>query len=812
MKKRLVVIGAGMGAGRLLEHLLEKEGADWDVTLFNAEDRGTYDRIMLSPVLSGEKTYEEIVTHDADWYARQGVTCRFGERVVAIDRAAKMVVGEKGAINFDKLVIATGSAPFIIPVEGKDLSGVVTYRDLDDTYAMIDAAEAGGRAVVIGGGLLGLEAAAGLRMRGMEVTVLHLMGHLMERQLDEAAGFLLRRDLLDRGIDVKCRASTKKILGEEKVEGVLLEDGTELPADIVVMAVGIRPQTVLAGAAELPVNRGLLVDAQMRVQGEDDIFALGECVEFDGTLFGLVAPIFEQAKVLANTLSDEDDAFAVKQLSTKLKVTGCDLFSAGDFADGEEREDIVFRDPARGVYKRLVIEEDRITGAVFYGDTADSAWFFSMIKDGTDISEMRDTLIFGPAFQGGAPLDPMAAVAALPDDVEICGCNGISKGTICSAISGGASDLQAVRATTKASASCGTCTGLVEQLLAVTLGEAFEGPKVQPMCGCTDLTHEEVRRLIKAQKLTSMPAVFQELGWKSSCGCHVCRPALNFYLLADWPLEYQDDPQSRFINERKHANIQKDGTFSVVPRMWGGITTANELRAIADAADKYQVPTVKVTGGQRIDLLGVKGEDLPAIWADLNEAGLVSGHAYAKGLRTVKTCVGTEHCRFGTQDSTGLGIKLEKALWGSWTPHKVKLAVSGCPRNCAEATCKDVGVICVDSGYQIGVAGAAGMDVKETERLADVATEQEAVDLTIAFVQLYRENAKYLDRPYKWVAKVGLDWVKERVVDDLQERQRLIDAFALSQSIHQKDPWAEHVAEKAERYQPLAMLQSEAAE
>jgi nitrite reductase (NADH) large subunit len=446
-----------------------------------------------------------------------------------------------------------------------------------------------------------------------------------------------------------------------------------------------------------------------------------------------------------------------------------------------------------------------------YGDTADSTWFFGLIQSREDISEMRETLIFGPAYQGGASVDPLSAVAALPPEAEICGCNGICKGTIVTAIEGGSSDLGAVRTTTKASASCGTCTGLVEQLLQLTLGDQFQKPAAQPICGCCDLTHEDVRRLIKSQELKSQEAVWQELGWKTRNGCHVCRPAVNFYLLADWPLEYQDDPQSRFVNERKHANIQKDGTFSVVPRMWGGITTPTELRAIADAADKYNVPTVKVTGGQRIDLLGVKGEDLPFIWADLNKAGLVSGHAYSKGLRTVKTCVGTDHCRFGTQDSTGLGIKLEQTLWGSWTPHKVKLAVSGCPRNCAEATCKDVGIVCVDSGYQVGVAGAAGMDVKETERLCDVPTEAEAIDVTVAFIQLYRENAKYLDRPYKWVAKVGLDWVKSRVVDDLDERARLIAAFELSQSIYRKDPWAEH-AKQAEAYQPLADLTLEAAE
>ena len=810
--KKLVIIGAGMASGRALEHLIDADPEAYDVTLFNAEPRGNYNRIMLSPVLSGEKSYAEIVTHDDDWYAQNNVTCRFGEPVTGIDRDRKVVIGTKGEVPYDKLLIATGSAPFIIPVPGHDKPGVIAYRDLDDTNAMIDAADAPGKsAVVIGGGLLGLEAAAGLALRGMSVTVIHLMGHLMERQLDPAAGYLLQKDLEKRGIKVHCQGATKAILGEDRAEAVLLEDGTVYDADLVVMAVGIRPETRAATDAGLDVGRGISVDAQM-VTSDPDILAVGECVEFDGQLFGLVAPLYDQAKVVAATLLDQPAAFTPKELSTKLKVTGCDLFSAGDFADGEGREDIVFRDPSRGVYKRLVIEDDQLKGAVFYGDTSDSNWFFGLIRDGEDISDMRETLIFGPAYQGGSPVDPLSAVAALPRDAEICGCNGVCKGQIEDAIAGGATDLGAVRAITKASGSCGTCTGLVEQVLSVTLGDDFKMPAAQSICGCTDMTHEDVRRMIKSQELKSMPAVWQECGWKTSCGCHICRPALNYYLLADWPLEYKDDPQSRFINERKHANIQKDGTFSVVPRMWGGMTNPAELRAIADVAEKYNVPTVHVTGGQRIDLLGVKGEDLPAIWADLNKAGLVSGHAYSKGLRTVKTCVGTDHCRFGTQDSTGLGIKLEKKLWGSWTPHKVKLAVSGCPRNCAEATCKDIGVVCVDSGYQIGVGGAAGMDVKETERLADAATEEDAIELATAFMQLYRENGKYLDRPYKWIAKVGLDWVKERVVDDLESRKALVERFELSQSIYRTDPWAEHVKERAETYQPLANLTLEAAE
>ncbi len=811
MTERLVIIGAGMASGRMIEHLLDAEPGRWDVTLFNAEPRGNYNRLMLSPVLSGEKTYEEIVTHDDAFYAARGIACRFGEAVVRIDRARKMVVSKGGETPYDRLVIATGSAPFIIPVQGKDLPGVVTYRDLEDTNAMIAASAPGAKAVVIGGGLLGLEAAAGMAARGADVTVIHLMGHLMERQLDPAAGYLLQKDLERRGIRVHCMGATQAILGEDKVEAVLLDDSTIYGADLVCMAVGIRPETRLATDAHLEVNRGIVVDAQMRTS-DPAIFALGECTEFEGQLFGLVAPLYDQARVLADALNGKDAAFRPVQTATKLKVTGVDLFSAGDFAEGPGREEIVFRDPGRGIYKRLVIEGDRLVGAVMYGDTADGNWFFQKIKDGADISAERETLIFGPAFAGGVAADPLAAVAALPPEAEICGCNGVCKGQITAAIDGGANTLQLVRARTKASASCGTCTGLVEQVLALSLGDAFQKPAAQPMCNCTDLTHEDVRRLIKAQELRSMPAVMQELGWRTSCGCHSCRPALNFYLLADWPLDYRDDAQSRFVNERLHANIQKDGTFSVVPRMWGGVTNAAELRAIADAADKYNVPMVKVTGGQRIDLLGVRKEDLPAMWADLNAAGLVSGHAYSKGLRTVKTCVGSEFCRFGTQDSTGLGIRLEKRLWGSWTPHKVKLAVSGCPRNCAEATCKDVGIICVDSGYQVGVGGAAGMDLRETERLVAVETEDEAIAVTVAFIQLYREHAKYLDRPYKWMKKVGLDWIRAQVLDPAT-RDALVARFDLSQSVYQKDPWAEHAGPAAARaFHPLADLSLEAAE
>ncbi len=822
MTEKLVVIGNGMAPGRALERLFEKAPGRYEVTIFNAEANVNYDRIMLSPVLSGEKSFEEIVIHGDGWYVKNGVTLYKGHKVVGIDREAKTVTSEHGEIApYDKLIIATGSLPIIIPVPGHDLAGVLTYRDLDDVKAMLLAAKSGGRAVVIGGGLLGLEAAAGLQAQGMDVTVVHLMPTLMERQLDPAAGALLKAAFEARGIKVITRGNTREIwsgpadAGPKRVRAVRLDDGTVIPADIVVMAAGIRPNAGLAKEAGLAVNRGIVVDAAMHTS-DPHIFAVGECAEAHGMTYGLVAPLYEMANVVAAQLAgDETAEFRPVTTATKLKVTGITLFSAGDFSDAPGRQEIVLRDGPRGVYKRLVLDNDRIVGIVFYGDTTDSAWFFDLLKTGKDISAMRDTLIFGPSYAGGAALDPTAAVAALPDDAEICGCNGVCKGKITGAITTlGLKSLDDVRAHTKASASCGSCTGLVEQLLKSQLGDAYNPAAVQPMCACTDKGHDDVRRLIAARKPRTVHTAMQMLEWKSSGGCAKCLPALNYYLLATLPGEYEDDAQSRFINERVHANIQKDGTYSVVPRMWGGVTSAAELRAIADVVDKFAIPSVKMTGGQRIDMLGIRKEQLPAIWADLNKAGLVSGHAYGKALRTVKTCVGSEWCRFGTQDSTGLGIRLEKFLWGSWTPAKVKLAVSGCPRNCSEATCKDVGVICVDSGYEIHFAGAAGLDIKGTEILGHAATPDETVEIIGALIQLYREQGRYLERVYKWAKRVGLDTVRKQIMDDRERRATLLARFLHSQKFAQSDPWAERVAgRESHEFAPLADLtRAEAAE
>ncbi len=795
-RERLVVIGNGMAGCRAVEEILSRDADRYAITIFGAEPRVNYDRIMLSPVLAGDKAFEDIIINDQNWYDDNDISLMSGDAVIAIKRDAKEVVSASGAVTpYDRLLIATGSDPFIIPVPGHKLPGVITFRDLDDVDKMLAAAEGGGNAVVIGGGLLGLEAAHGLSLRGMQVTVLHLMPTLMERQLDEAAGFLLKSELERRGQTIITQADTAEILGDSHVTGVKLKDGTEIKADLVVMAVGIKPSVQLAKTAELDVERGIVVDDHM-VTSDPSILAVGECVQHRGACYGLVAPLWEMCRSLADFMTESPSGYNGSVTATKLKVSGIDLFSAGDFSGGDDTEDIVMRDASRGVYKRVVVKENRLIGAVLYGDTADGNWYFDLLKRQEDISDIREALIFGQAFaSGGATLDPDSAVAALSLDAEICGCNGVTKGQVVACIDGGAGDLDSVRAGCKASASCGSCTNLVESLLSLSLGEDYGGARTEtPMCKCTSFTHEDVRRNLLDKELKSIPQVMQELHWTTPDGCASCRPALNYYLLCAWPAEHEEDPQSRFVNERMHANIQKDGTYSVVPRMWGGVTTPNELRAIADAADKYEARLVKVTGGQRLDIFGIKKEDLPAIWADLNAAGMVSGHAYGKALRTVKTCVGSEWCRFGTQDSTGLGIKTEQMTWGSWMPHKFKIAVSGCPRNCAEASIKDLGIICVESGYEISVGGNGGIHLRGTDFLCKVETEEKALEYIAAFIQLYREEARYLDRTAPWVERVGMDYIKSRIVEDEPGRKELEQRFLFAQSVHQKDPWAERAA------------------
>jgi nitrite reductase (NADH) large subunit len=793
-KERLVVIGNGMAGMRAVEELLKRAPDRYQITVFGAEPHVNYDRILLSAVLAGEKEIDQIVINSRSWYEENDIQLFTGDPIISISGAARTITSKNGRVEpYDRLLVATGSRPIVPPIPGLNLQGVCTFRDIADIEQMIAASTRHAKAIVIGGGLLGLEAAYGLLRRGMKVAVVHLMDTLMERQLDFQAGKLLQRELDERGINFFMNGQTEEIFGAAQVEGVRLADGREVPGNLVVMAIGIRPNTDLARPANLEVNRGIVVHDDMRTS-DPNIFAVGECAEHRGKTYGLVAPLFEMAKVCANHLAGDAHTsnYTGSVLATKLKVTGIDLFSAGNFSGGEDCGELTYHDTTRQVYKKLVMREGRVEGVVLYGDVTDSGWYLELLRKKEDVTPFKDAILFGQAIVAGMGKIKPVSVDDLPDEYQICGCNGVDKGTIVQTISDkGLTTLAEVRAHSKASASCGSCSGLVEGLLAATLGDAFRKPKEPAMCRCTEHTHDEVRREIIEQQLKTIPRVMAALGWSTPDGCHSCRPALNFYLLCAWPGEYEDDAQSRFINERAHANIQKDGTFSVIPRMWGGSTSAKELRAIADVVDKHAIPTVKITGGQRIDMLGVRKENLPNVWRDLSDAGLVSGHAYGKALRTVKTCVGSEWCRFGVQDSTAMGIAIEKMTWGSWHPHKVKLAVSGCPRNCAEATIKDFGVVAIESGWELHVGGNGGVKVRATDLLCKVATEAEVLEYCAAFLQLYREEARYLERTAPWIERVGLDYVKGRIVQDAAGRKALEERFLYSQQFFQRDPWAE---------------------
>ena len=796
-KMQLVMVGNGMAGVRTLEELLKIAPDLYEITIFGAEPHPNYNRILLSPVLAGEQTLEQIVLNDWAWYAEHGITLHAGCTVTEVNRARRTVqavrgTGETISVPYDRLILATGSNPFMLPIPGKDLDGVLAYRDIADTQAMIDAAAQYRHAVVIGGGLLGLEAANGLMKRGMQVTVVHAGEWLLDRQLDPTAGQMLQKALQERGMAFLMQAQTEALLGNAagRVQAVRFKDGSEIPADLVVMAVGIRPNTALAESMRLHVDRGIVVGDTMQTTTDPRIYAVGECAAHRGIAYGLVAPLFEQGRVAANHLAEFGiGRYLGSQTSTKLKVTGIDLFSAGDFMGGAGTEEIVMSDPGAGQYKKLVLKDDKLVGACLYGNTVDGSWYFQLLREGRSVAELRSSLMLGQSNLGEGGHAGQNQAAAMPDDAEVCGCNGVTKGTICKAIKEkGLFTLDEVRKHTKASASCGSCTGLVEQLLMATVGGAYAANSAaKPVCACTEHGHQAVRDAIRTHHLVSKEEVFAFMEWQTPDGCPGCRPAINYYLISTWPKEALDDPQSRAINERSHANIQKDGTYSVIPRMWGGETNAAELRRIADVVDKYQIPGVKVTGGQRIDLLGVKKEDLPGVWRDI---GMPCGHAYGKSLRTVKTCVGSEWCRFGTQDSSQLGRDLERELWRMYAPHKVKLAVSGCPRNCAESGIKDVGIIGVDSGWEIHIAGNGGIKTEVAQFFTKVKTAEEVLEISGAFLQLYREEGWYLERTTHYVARVGLEHVRQKVLEDAANRQALWARLQAALE-GEPDPWFE---------------------
>ena len=782
MKQQLVVVGNGMAGVSCVEQIL-KQPHNFDITIFGDETHVNYNRVLLSLVLAGEKSAEDIVINDIDWYQTNGIRARLGVKIASIDREKKLVMDEDGGVTeYDKLILATGSSAFIPPIPGVDKKNVHVFRTLDDTSALLEKARPGLKTAVIGGGLLGLEAARGLQVRGCEVTVVHLTETLMDRQLDATGGDYLTRKIESLGIRVMLPQQTAALFGNGRVDGLRFASGEELKAELVVIAAGIRPNAELGRKAGLEVRRGIVVNDYMETS-DPHIYSVGECTEHRGQTFGLVAPLFEQGRVLASTITGNRGAvFTGASPATKLKIMGVDIFSAGSIDESAPGvETVRYEDPSLGVYKKLLLKDNQLLGMILVGDIEDEHTYMDWMRSGTDLTPHRRQILFPPR-----EADPGLEVAAMPDSDIICGCNGVRKGDIVQAIhTHGITTLAGLKERTRASTSCGTCTGLCEKLLRAVTPDFQEETKTT-LCSCVPFSYEQLRDMIRGQKLKSVEEVLNIYGNRK--GCEVCKPALSYLLDMVWCGDHDEDRSARFINDRVHANIQKDGTFSVIPRMRGGVTTPDELRRIADVADKYKVPMVKVTGSQRIDLLGIKKADLPGVWADL---GMPSGQAYTKGVRMVKTCVGTEFCRFGVQDSTSAGIELERRLENLFTPHKFKMGVVGCPRNCAEATVKDLGLVGQDGSWQVVVGGAAGKSVRKADLLITVETTEQALEASDLFFQYYRENANYLERSYDFVERLGIEKIrKETVYASEADKQKLLDRLARAKALA-KDAWLE---------------------
>ena len=792
----LVVVGNGMAGVRAIEEILSRGGGErFKITVFGDEPYGNYNRILLSNVLAGSDDTSEIFLNPMDWYIDNQIELRAGVRVVRVDRFAHRVFADDGTIiRYDKLVLATGSRSFFPPMEGMwqdDTTltpGIFGFRSLDDCEAMIDFARDKTKAVVIGGGLLGLEAARGLQNRGLSVDVVHATPTLMNAQLDDNAGDILRRSVEALGIGVRTDKRTTKVLGDNGVvEGIEFSDGERLFCDMLVVAAGIRPNVGLAQRAGLAVERAIVVDDHMRSVDDDDIYAVGECAQHRGQVYGLVAPLWEQATVLADCITGVNPraAYHGSRMATKLKVAGVDVAAMGLKAPEHDDDEFVqYSEPKHGVYKTVVVRDNKLVGATLVGDVSKVAFLMQAFDRGLPLPEERISLMFDI----GTP-EVAVGAAELSDDAQVCNCNGVQKATIVETVRGGEKSVTGVMAATRAGKGCGSCKGLVAQIVEWAAGGAVEeDPSASWYVRGVPYPKPELMRLIRELNLHSVSSVFAALApdGREDAGSKM---ALSSLLHMMWGDEFVDERDGRFINDRVHANIQRDGTFSVVPQMKGGVTNPGQLRKIADVADKYGIPLIKLTGGQRIDLLGVRKEDLPAVWADLD---MPSGYAYGKSFRTVKTCVGSDFCRYGLGDSTALGIAIEDRFHGIPSPGKMKLAVTGCPRNCAEALCKDVGVVAIEGGqWQIYVGGAAGSHVRKGDLLATVDTPEQVITLTGRFLQYYRENANWLERTYDWVPRVGIENIRAIVVDDAGGMAADLDVRMQKSVDSYRDPWLE---------------------
>ncbi|MDD4931884.1 MAG: nitrite reductase large subunit NirB [Methylacidiphilaceae bacterium] len=791
-RPRLIVVGAGMAAARLLEEMKAGGGLEqWNVTLIGEERSWPYNRILLSSIVQKSYKPKEILLQAPEWYRESGVRSLLGRRVERIDRAMGFVHTSDRSLPYDKLILATGSQPLLPPISdlqtagGSLRPGVFVFRTVEDCRRIMDAAGNCRRAIVIGGGLLGLEAAYGLLAHGLSVHLVHLQGHLMEQQLDPTAGAVLQQAVERKGIVVHLRSETMAILGEgERVEGIRLKDGRTLSADLVIVAAGIRPNVSLAKSCGLPVGRGVMVDDRLSTP-DPHIHAIGDCSEHRNQVYGLVGPAWEQAKTLADLLTgrNPEGRYPGSKIATRLKIAGIDLTVLGETEPKSlEDELVLYSEPNHGVYKKLLVRENRVAGAIILGDGSKGAELLSLFDLQTPLPPARANLLLGPLPGSGA-----LQATAEADEQILCFCNGVKRGAIRQAVEGGCRSLWALGQTTRATTGCGSCKSSVAKLLEELLGAApEEDPKAHYYVPGVPLPKADLVAEIRRRGLRSVSAVFRELaGGREDAAS---KPGLASLLKSLWKEQYEDERDARHTNDRVHANIQKDSSYSVVPRIYGGVVTPSELRRIADVAEKYKVPMVKITGGQRIDLLGIGKEELPAVWRDL---GMPCGHAYTKAFRTCKTCVGTEFCRFGLGDSTSLGVALEKRFQGLETPAKVKMAVSGCPRNCAEATTKDLGAIAIESGWQLYVGGAAGSRVRAGDLLATVSDPEEVLRISERFLAYYGENARYAERSYHFVERIGIERLRSLLVEDAEGRGEELER-QISQAISAyRDPWQE---------------------
>lgn len=777
-KQKLVLVGNGMAGVRCIEEILQHNPDAFEITIFGSEPHVNYNRILLSTVLQGSTSVADIVINDRNWYEQNNIQLFSGETVVTVDTEKKVIQTDQNRqVPYDILILATGSVPFMLPLPGADKDGVIAFRTIEDCQTMVETAKQYKKAVVIGGGLLGLEAARGLLNLGMDVHVVHIADYLMERQLDRTAAEMLQAELEAQGMKFLLEKHTAEIAGEDRVERLVFKDGTDVEADLVVMAVGVRPNVKLAQESGIEVNRAIVVNDYLETS-VPNVYAVGECVEHRGMVYGLVKPLYEQGKILAKRICGIDsDGYEGSVLSTQLKISGVDVFSVGQFIEDETAKAVTIHNAADGIYKKAVFREDKMIGAVLFGDTKDGTKLLDIIVKQRDVSD-TDKVSLLQSSSGGDN-----EVAQMAHSSIICNCNGVSKGSIIEAVqTKGLTTVEEIKACTKASGSCGGCKPLVADLLAYIQSDDFEEViEKKPMCPCTTLTEDEVVQEMQLRGLASVKEVMKVLHWKDSEGCSVCRPALQYYLGMIDP-EYEIKREVLYMNKRMNAIVQSDGTYSIVPQMYGGLTTADQLRKIADVAERYQITNVAITSEQRILLMGVKQEDLTSVWAELD---MPLSATYGNMVQNVKTCIGEHVCQCEKEKALELAVLLEKQAEFVTTPYRIKMGVSACMHNGAGSTTKDIGIMGIDRGWEIYVGGSSGRNVRSGQLLCVAETNEEAVGIISGFIQYYRETANYLERTWQWLDRVGIIHVREVLFDE-ELRRQLLERLKADAAYYQK--------------------------